>query len=59
MPLIIIVGLPSSGKTTKTNELKEYFERKFNKSVDIVSDKNFNINKNSYYSGNNLGISKF
>jgi tRNA uridine 5-carbamoylmethylation protein Kti12 len=52
MPLIIIVGLPSSGKTNRTNELKEYFERQLNKSVDIVSDTNFNIDKNVYYSGN-------
>ena len=51
MPLIIIVGLPSSGKTSRTNELKEYFERQLNKSVDIVSDINFNIDKNDYYSG--------
>ena len=51
MPLIIICGLPSSGKTTRTNELKEYFEKNLSKVVHVVSDNNFNINKNACYSG--------
>ncbi|XP_022911050.1 protein KTI12 homolog [Onthophagus taurus] len=37
MPLIIITGVPSSGKTTRTNQLKEYFENE-GKEVHIVSE---------------------
>ncbi|VVC89682.1 protein KTI12 homolog [Leptidea sinapis] len=38
MPLIIICGTPVSGKTTRANELKEFFEKTHNKQVNIVSE---------------------
>ncbi|XP_026742204.1 protein KTI12 homolog [Trichoplusia ni] len=38
MPLIIICGTPVSGKTTRANELKEYFVNNHNKNVEIVSE---------------------
>ncbi|KAF5298715.1 hypothetical protein FQA39_LY11725 [Lamprigera yunnana] len=37
MPLIVITGLPSSGKTTRTNEIKNYFEKQ-GKEVHVVSE---------------------
>lgn len=37
MPLIVITGYPSSGKTHRTNQLKEYFTGR-GKSVKIVSE---------------------
>lgn len=37
MPLIVICGFPSSGKTTLCNQLKEFLEEK-NKKVVIVSE---------------------
>lgn len=37
MPLIIITGFPSSGKTKRTNELKAHFESR-NKIVKIISE---------------------
>lgn len=37
MPLIVISGLPSSGKSNRTNELKVYFESK-GKKVNVVSE---------------------
>lgn len=37
MPLIIITGYPSSGKTKRTNELAEHF-RELGKPVHIVSE---------------------
>jgi protein KTI12 len=51
MPLVLMCGLPSSGKTNRTNELKEYFEKHSDKTVYIINDMNFNIDKNIYYSG--------
>ncbi|XP_008560096.1 protein KTI12 homolog [Microplitis demolitor] len=38
MPLIIITGLPNSGKTTRGIELKNYFENVHNKKVEIISE---------------------
>lgn len=38
MPLIIITGFPSSGKSRRTSELKDYFEKEKNKTVLVVSE---------------------
>ncbi|XP_014244356.1 protein KTI12 homolog [Cimex lectularius] len=38
MPLLIVVGLPSSGKTTRANEIKEYLSKEHNKVVHLISD---------------------
>ncbi|CAG4957985.1 unnamed protein product [Parnassius apollo] len=38
MPLIIICGTPTSGKTTRAKELKEFFENKHGKIVEIISE---------------------
>lgn len=38
MPLIIMTGIPASGKTTRTYQLKKYFEQEQNKRVHIVSE---------------------
>ncbi|CAG5092961.1 Similar to kti12: Protein KTI12 homolog (Xenopus laevis) [Cotesia congregata] len=38
MPLIILTGLPNSGKTTRATELKNYFESVQNKKVEIISE---------------------
>ena len=38
MPLIIITGVPCSGKTTRTSELKEYFENKAGRNVEVISE---------------------
>lgn len=38
MPLIILCGLPSSGKSYRANELKEYFSASKDKVVKIISE---------------------
>uniref|UniRef100_A0A2A4J8Q4 Protein KTI12 homolog n=1 Tax=Heliothis virescens TaxID=7102 RepID=A0A2A4J8Q4_HELVI len=38
MPLIIICGTPVSGKTTRANELKDFFVNKHGKKVEIISE---------------------
>lgn len=52
MPLIIITGLPSSGKTHRTNELKEYFIGR-GKTVRVISENSAipkaGFRKNEYY----------
>ncbi|KAK4884895.1 hypothetical protein RN001_001166 [Aquatica leii] len=52
MPLIIVTGIPSSGKTTRTTEIKHYFEEQ-GKEVHVVSEEEQIINagfeKNAFY----------
>lgn len=53
MPLIVIVGCPSSLKSTRAQELKEYFETIKNKVVHIISEndiiKRSGMDKNEVY----------
>ncbi|CAH2056348.1 unnamed protein product, partial [Iphiclides podalirius] len=53
MPLIIICGTPVSGKTTRTYELKDFFEKQHQKDVDIISEEEsiakLGYEKNSTY----------
>lgn len=59
MPLVILSGLPSSGKTKRAQELKEFFERRLasqdtdSKTKDyrihIVNDESLNLNKHVSY----------
>ena len=50
MPLIVLCGLPSSGKTTRAKQLAEYFENS-SKTVSIIHDHSFINDKNKVYSG--------
>lgn len=56
MPLIVITGIPSSGKTTRSIELKTFFEE-HDKEVHIVSEneqiKKAGFEKNSFYADSN------
>ncbi|XP_003702806.1 protein KTI12 homolog [Megachile rotundata] len=53
MPLIIITGIPCSGKTTRSIELKEYFENKVGKKVEVIHELDFvskaGFDRNSFY----------
>lgn len=53
MPLIIMCGVPSSGKSTRAAELKDFFESQKKKVVHIISEndivKNSGILKNDVY----------
>lgn len=54
MPLIVLTGVPCSGKTTRANELKKYFEE-LGKDVIVVSEeeayKKAKFDKNIFFSG--------
>jgi protein KTI12 len=50
MPLIIMCGIPCSGKTTRAKEIKTYFEEK-KKDVVLLNEENLGFNKNEYYKG--------
>ncbi|KAK3930512.1 Protein KTI12-like protein [Frankliniella fusca] len=53
MPLVVITGIPASGKTTRAMQLKDYLEKELKKTVHIVSENEVitssNINKNALY----------
>lgn len=58
MPLIVITGVPCSGKTTRSIELKSYFEEKLKGSgqnVEIICENDAIIqagyDKNVYFAG--------
>jgi tRNA uridine 5-carbamoylmethylation protein Kti12 len=48
MPLILLTGYPSSGKTTRAQQLKEYFSTVVGKSVVLLSENDVVKNKHIY-----------
>lgn len=40
MPLVIVCGFPSCGKSTRCEEIKRYFEDVHKKTVDVISENN-------------------
>jgi len=49
MPLIVMVGIPSSGKTTRAIEIKKYLEQEHNAKVIILNEENLKMDKNQFY----------
>uniref|UniRef100_A0A0K8SWY6 Protein KTI12 homolog n=1 Tax=Lygus hesperus TaxID=30085 RepID=A0A0K8SWY6_LYGHE len=53
MPMILMVGLPSSGKTTRAQQLKTFLESDSSIVVNLISEndilKSRNIDKNKFY----------
>ncbi|XP_012253026.2 protein KTI12 homolog isoform X2 [Athalia rosae] len=53
MPLIVITGIPSSGKSRRTLELKEFFEKVHRKKVEIIHEMDAIVKagytKNTFY----------
>lgn len=56
MPLIVLCGFPSSGKTTRTNEIRKHIEAN-GKKVVIISEHNFGIDKNLVYNDSKKEVS--
>jgi len=51
MPLIVFVGLPASGKSTRAQQLKKYFCETQQKKVVILSENDIVRDKNEVYCG--------
>ncbi|KAG7473273.1 hypothetical protein MATL_G00094020 [Megalops atlanticus] len=49
MPLIVMCGFPCSGKSQRTEELKEYFLKSTERKVFVVGDDTVGIDKNDVY----------
>lgn len=52
MPLLVICGIPGSGKTTRALALKNFIEETHGREAVIVNEENLNLEKNQFYSGN-------
>jgi tRNA uridine 5-carbamoylmethylation protein Kti12 len=50
MPLIIMCGTPSSGKTTRAKELEIFFTKE-GYNVEVISEESMKINKQKGYGG--------
>ena len=53
MPLILICGYPSSGKTTRAHEIKKYIEENHKKEVTIINEEFLKLDKKDAYKGFN------
>lgn len=51
MPLLIICGIPGSGKTTRALALQKFIEEKHGKEAVVVNEENLNLDKNTFYNG--------
>jgi len=49
MPLIVLVGVPSSGKTTRAQLLKKYLEEEQKRSVVLISEESLEMRKGEFY----------
>jgi len=49
MPLLILCGIPGSGKTTRSNQLKDFIEATLKKQVVIINEESLNIIKKVGY----------
>jgi len=49
MPLVLMVGIPSSGKTTRAIELKNYFEEEHKSKVVVINEEFLKMEKNKFY----------
>ena len=58
MPLILITGIPSSGKSTRALQIKSFFEDKQERTVHIVSENDIiassGIEKNVIFLGKSV-----
>ncbi|XP_064463831.1 protein KTI12 homolog [Ornithodoros turicata] len=52
MPLVVVCGFPSSGKSLRTQQLKEYFEKELEKPVHVVSSDS-DLSKNNVFADSN------
>lgn len=50
MPLIVVCGIPGSGKTKRAKEVAEYLTQKYARQVVIINEESLGISKQLGYS---------
>ena len=48
MPLIVMVGIPCSGKTTRATQISEYMQKEQKQEVQIINEEFLGLNKAEY-----------
>lgn len=51
MPLVVMCGYPSSGKSKRAEELKNHLENSRGKTVHLAGDESVNLERNVVYAG--------
>jgi tRNA uridine 5-carbamoylmethylation protein Kti12 len=46
MPLIVMCGIPGSGKSSRSYEIAEYLKSKYKQKVIIVNEESLKVDKN-------------
>lgn len=52
MPLVIMCGVPGSGKTTRARQLAEYLRDKHHKEVVVINEESLKMDKNVAFASN-------
>ena len=48
MPLIVMVGIPCSGKTKRANQISEYMQEEHKQDVQIINEEFLGLSKAEY-----------
>jgi len=59
MPLVLMVGIPSSGKTTRALELEQYFKEEHKQNVVVINEEFLKMDKNQSYKSKKMAKSVF
>jgi protein KTI12 len=51
MPLIVVCGIPGSGKTTRAQQIRDYLVDKHNSQVVLINEESLGISKTQGYAG--------
>jgi tRNA uridine 5-carbamoylmethylation protein Kti12 len=56
MSLIVVCGIPGSGKTKRSKEVAAYLSEKYSKNVFIINEETLGIDKNTSYASSHISI---
>ena len=51
MPFVLICGFPSSGKSKRTEDLRDYLSENTGRIIHVISDHTLGLDKNKVYAG--------
>lgn len=52
MPFVLVCGYPSSGKSKRTEDIRNYLSEQTERLVHVISDHTLKFDKNKVYAGN-------
>ena len=51
MPFVLVCGFPSSGKSKRTEDLRDYLSENTGRIIHVISDHTLGFDKNKVYAG--------